>query len=406
MIGPPDRHAAAVPTRRAGVLLLSEVFPPSIGGSAELLWNVYSRVESAPVTVLTNNAAPDLPEDDPGPFEIHRRPMAYTRWGVLHANGLSRHLRIAAATRQLSVAASVVHCARALPEGFDALLSSLYTGTPFICWAHGEELTCARSSRELTWLMHRVFRRAAALVANSRNTAAQLEQAGAPINRIEVIYPGVDTVRFQPGCGDAPALRARFAKHGELLLLTVGRLQRRKGHDQVIKALAGMRESHPHLKYLIVGDGEERAYLEQLVVSSSLTDRVTFEGSVPASQLPAYYAAADLFVHPNRVDGTDFEGFGIVFLEAAASGLPVIGGATGGVPEAVAAGRTGLLVSGTCVEELRGALTLLADSAGLRHAMGQEGRARAQAEFSWSTAARKIAALHERLTTSADSPHV
>ena len=204
LIGPPDRHAAAAPTRRAGVLLLSEVFPPSIGGSAELLWNVYSRVEGAPVTVLTNNAAPDLPEDDPGPFEIYRRPMAYTRWGVLHANGLSRHLRIAAATRQLSVAASVVHCARALPEGFDALLSSLYTGTPFICWAHGEELTCARSSRELTWLMHRVFRRAAALVANSRNTAAQLEQAGAPINRIEVIYPGVDTVRFQPGCGGRP----------------------------------------------------------------------------------------------------------------------------------------------------------------------------------------------------------
>ena len=330
--------------------------------------------------------------------------MAYTRWGVLHANGLSRHLRIAAATRQLSVAASVVHCARALPEGFDALLSSLYTGTPFICWAHGEELTCARSSRELTWLMHRVFRRAAALVANSRNTAAQLEQAGAPINRIEVIYPGVDTVRFQPGCGDAPALRARFAKHGELLLLTVGRLQRRKGHDQVIKALAGTRESHPHLKYLIVGDGDERAALEQLVVSSSLTNRVTFEGSVPASQLPAYYAAADLFVHPNRVDGTDFEGFGIVFLEAAASGLPVIGGATGGVPEAVAGrphgpARLGDLCRGTA----RGTHT----SRRFRRPPSRHGTGGARARaggVQLEHRGAQIAALHERLTTSADSP--
>ena len=88
----------------------------------------------------------------------------------------------------------------------------------------------------------------------------------------------------------------------------------------------------------------------------------------------------------------------MVFLEAAAAGLPVIGGATGGVPEAVAAGRTGLLVSGTCIEELRTALARLADSAELRQSMGCQGRTRAQAEFSWTAAARKVASLHERLT--------
>jgi phosphatidylinositol alpha-1,6-mannosyltransferase len=394
----PERRATPAAGSPAGVLLLSELFPPAIGGSAELLWNVYSRIDGFPVTVLTNDSGVPFPAHDAGALEIHRRPMTYTRWGILHAKALGRHLHIAAATRQLSSTASVVHCGRALPEGLDALLAGLATRRPYICWTHGEELAFVRSSRELTWLMHLVFRRAAAVVANSRNTAAQLEQWGAPIERVHVIYPGVDTVRFQPGRQEARALRARLARPGELLLLTVGRLQRRKGHDHVIEALAGMTTSHPNLRYLIVGDGEERAALEQLVVARSLTDRVTFAGSVPASELPAYYGAADLFVHPNRLDGRDFEGFGMVFLEAAAAGLPVIGGATGGVPEAVAAGRTGLLVSGTCVDELRTALARLADSAELRQSMGRQGRARAQAEFSWSAAARKIASLHDRVT--------
>lgn len=382
----------------AGVLLLSELFPPAIGGSAELLWNVYSRIEGFPVAVLTNDSAAPSPAHDTGSFEIHRRPMTYTRWGMLHSKGLVRHLRIAAAARRLSPGASVVHCARALPEGLDALLASAATGRPFICWTHGEELAFVRSSRELSWLMNLVFRRAAAIVANSRNTLTQLEQAGAPIERAEVIHPGVDTVRFQPGGEPARRLRARLARPGELLLLTVGRLQRRKGHDHVIEAMAGMTASHPNLRYLVVGDGEERAALEQLVAARSLTDRVTFAGSVPASELPAYYGAADLFVHPNRLDGGDFEGFGIVFLEAAAAGLPVIGGATGGVPEAVAANRTGLLVSGTCVAELRAALARLADSAELRHSMGQQGRRRAESDFSWGAAAKTITSLHRRIT--------
>jgi phosphatidylinositol alpha-1,6-mannosyltransferase len=180
-------------------------------------------------------------------------------------------------------------------------------------------------------------------------------------------------------------------------LLTVGRLQRRKGHDHVIEALSGLVASHPHLRYVIVGDGEDRARLERIAADRGIADRVVFAGIVPPETLSAYYSAADLFVHPNRVETGDFEGFGIVFLEAAAASLPVIGGNTGGVPEAVSDGRTGVLVSGTDVEQLRAAIVRFADDPLLRMSMGRAGREMVASAFDWSSAARKLTAVHEHV---------
>jgi phosphatidylinositol alpha-1,6-mannosyltransferase len=119
---------------------------------------------------------------------------------------------------------------------------------------------------------------------------------------------------------------------------------------------------------------------------------------VPAERLPSYYAAADCFVHPNRVDGSDVEGFGIVFLEAAASGLAVIGGSSGGAAEAVADGETGILVSGTDVDELCRALLALIRDPERRRAMGAVGRARAAGTFTWERAADVVGAIHQRLS--------
>jgi phosphatidylinositol alpha-1,6-mannosyltransferase len=147
----------------------------------------------------------------------------------------------------------------------------------------------------------------------------------------------------------------------------------------------------------VVGDGEERARLEQMVDRFGLRDRVSFAGGVPADALPEYYAAGDIFVHPNRVDGLDVEGFGIVFLEAAAAGLPTIGGATGGVPEAIGEGETGLLVSGTDKTELVAALETLAAAEVLRRRMGAAGRARVLREFTWDRAARDVTEIQRRV---------
>jgi len=213
-----------------------------------------------------------------------------------------------------------------------------------------------------------------------------------PSSAIRVVHPGVDLERFHPGV-DGGRLRAAHARPGELVLLTVGRLQRRKNHALVVEAMALMPDVP--IRYLIAGDGEERHALEALVARHNLGGRVTFLGAVPGGDLPALYGACDLFVMPNRLIDGDLEGFGIVFLEAAAVGRPAIGGTTGGVPEAIEEGRTGLLVDGTDANELAAAIRSMM-SPSHRSEMGAAARARAAA-FNWDRAARDVEAIHLEL---------
>lgn len=360
-------------------LLLTELYPPAVGGSAELLANVYGRFRQSPVTVWTDKIR---------------------HWGLLHPIGFSQHVRLAWRLRRAAARTKmVVHCGRALPEGLDAWLSRLGGGARYVCWTHGEELTYVGTSRELRWLLRQVHRHASVVVANSRNTADLLRAGGVPADRIEVVYPGVDVSRFRPDVPAAAAVRARLARPGEAVLLTVGRLQRRKGHDLALQAVAALRRASKNVRYIIAGDGEERARLEQLTRELAIADHVTFTGKVAVDELPALFAAADIFVHPNRVENGDFEGFGIVFLEAAAAGVPVIGGNSGGVPEAIAPGVTGLLVSGTDADELVGALTRLLADGEVRRAMGAAGRRRVETTFSWEQAAAKMEAIHQRVAS-------
>jgi phosphatidylinositol alpha-1,6-mannosyltransferase len=221
-----------------------------------------------------------------------------------------------------------------------------------------------------------------------------LERLGVRQSRISVVYPAVDATRFRPDIDGFP-VRARYAGANDVLLLSVGRLQRRKGHDVVIEALHRLRDHTPVIRYVIAGNGEERPRLEARVGELGLRDRVSFAGVVPDDDLPAYYAACDVFVLPNRVDERDVEGFGIVFLEAAATARPAIGGDSGGVPEAVQRDVTGLLVDGASVDAVAEALRRLADGADLRVRLGAAGRARVEQQFTWQRAADAVTALQE-----------
>ena len=373
---------------RAPILLVSECLPPAVGGSGELLWNTYSRIPD--VEILTATADPAGPAPPTAEPHVRRRPFG-VGLGVMSVSSGLGHLRLAGELRRLDPEArAVIHCGRALPEGTIAWLSGLGR-RPYVCWTHGEELPIAATSRELTWLQHRVHRGAAGLIANSHNTARLLQNLGNPADRVHVVHPGVDVDRFSPEARSRD-LRQRLLGDYRLVLLSVGRLQARKGHDLVIRALGeAMADGHPlPFRYVIVGDGPEGPRLRALAQEANLGNSIHFAGVAAREELPAYFASADVFVHPNRVEGTDFEGFGIVFIEAAASGVPAIGGRSGGVPEAVEEGVTGLLVTGTDPAELRAALVALAESEPRRVAMGAAGRARAVREFTWDRAARQV----------------
>jgi phosphatidylinositol alpha-1,6-mannosyltransferase len=160
-----------------------------------------------------------------------------------------------------------------------------------------------------------------------------------------------------------------------------------------VRAVARLAADLPGLRYAIVGTGEEEPRLRALAAEAGVADRVAFAGKVPEEELPAWYAASDVFVLPNRREGEDIEGFGIVFLEAQATERPVVAGASGGAPEAIADGSTGFLVGGTDAEELAGVLRRLADSPELRARLGRAGRERVRSGFTWERAAKVVADL-------------
>lgn len=396
----PFDEADSHPTRvadAARALMVTALYPPDVGGSAALFEGVYSRFPGGRVVVLTDGPG-STAEERRGTTRIVRREIGTRRWGFVDFRALTHHLRVARYIRRLSIAqgGTVVHCGRAIPEGAAALFSRLAGGPRYLCWTHGEDLASAATSRELSWLTGAVHRGAHALIANSRNTADMLAARGVPRRKIHIVYPGVDVERFRPE-NDGSLIRRRLQAGSDMLLLTVGRLQRRKGHDLAIQAVSKLCAGGARVRYVIAGDGEERSRLQELAISLGVADRVTFAGEVTAEELPQFYAACDLFVMPNRIDQGDLEGFGIVFLEAAASGRATVGGATGGVPEAVEHGETGVLVSGTDVDELAGAISTLMSDVQLRRRMGMQGRARVVERFTWDRAAAAVSRLHAEL---------
>lgn len=392
----PDVAPEAAVRCERPILLVTEIFPPAVGGSAVLYANVYSRLGSPGIHVLTDPAISPGPAGPRGVFHVHHARLATPHWGLANPGGLRHHWRAATGIRQLSreLDGATIHCGRALPEGVAAWIARLRGGVPYVCWAHGEDLSTANTSRELTFVMARVYAAAAGVLANSHNTADTLVRLGVDREKIQVAHPGVDPERFHPQV-DGSAIRRRHVRDGELMLLTVGRLQRRKGQDLVIRAMAQL--SRIDLRFVIVGGGEEEGHLRALAVELGVADRVDFAGKVPDDELPAYYAASDVFLMPNRQDGADFEGFGIVFLEAQATGRPVIAGRTGGAPEAVSEGETALLVGGDDPAELARTIERLAASPDERARLGRAGRDRVARGFSWTHTTRSVAELQRRV---------
>ena len=177
------------------------------------------------------------------------------------------------------------------------------------------------------------------------------------------------------------------------MILTVGRLQKRKGHDMMIRALPAILRTVPNTLYAIVGDGEERPALEELVAQLGLRNVVQFLGELPDADTRVCYQQCDLFALPNRQVGDDFEGFGMVLLEAQACGKPVVAGDSGGTAETMRVPETGLVVPSDGPEPLAKLLTgLLADRERLAR-MGAAGRRWAVDHFDWAALSRRAAGL-------------
>lgn len=375
------------------ILLVSQDYPPATGGVQEVAVNLARQLGTRfDVAMLAPWAREAARFDRLQPFPTHRLcAPGSSLFGLRALVSLPRLAR----RRDTRV---VIHLQHSSASG--SLLARARGGIVryYVC-VHGRELLHSGGGPLGAALRRRILRQADGVFAVSRFTADLATQQGVDSSRLTLIGNGVDTSRFQPR-DDAP-LRARLGLEGRRVLLTVSRLVRRKGIDTVIAAMDRLRGSHPDLALLVAGDGEDRRRLEQLARPLRDEGRVIFAGRVSPDELAAYYSLAHVFALPARQepDGS-VEGFGLVFLEAGACGIPVIGAASGGIPDAVTEGLNGLLVPPSDPHALATAIARLLDDPALAARLGRGGMERAS-RFTWAAVAARIAA---RLEADAKAP--
>ncbi|MEJ2755804.1 MAG: glycosyltransferase family 4 protein, partial [Gammaproteobacteria bacterium] len=287
------------------ILSLSEIFPPTHGGSGRWLWEVAVRLDPSEITIITHLQPSAKTFDYTHNLDVRRIPLKSSEWGIRSLQGLRYYwqtMRFVRRTIKESRANkdTMMHCARCIPEGFVGYLMHRLYQTPYLCFVHGEDIETAKNSRELSWIATRSLKSAQILICNSQNTATLLKRDwSVPEHKIHVVHPGVDTDYFTPAAY-CPQTRERLGWDNRPVLLTVGRLQKRKGHDNVIKALPLILRKHPDLLYCIVGQGEELSHLQKLVTQQKVTESVQFITTACDEDLLAAYQQCNLFILANR----------------------------------------------------------------------------------------------------------
>ncbi|MGB7740226.1 MAG: glycosyltransferase family 4 protein [Steroidobacteraceae bacterium] len=366
------------------IAILSYDYPPNDGGISRLSRTAAQKIEQAgrDVCVLT------LSTFD----EKHSRPHVSTT--EIPRGRTRRDWCCFSFIRRLPRDAVVVTTVWN-PEGTLAWISGRHD---LIILAHGNEVMPYPSGlrfRFKQWLRSRVLAAARRVVCNSRYTEG-LVRAACPQARTVVIAPGVDAERFRP-LADGREARKRFGiPVDRRILLSVSRLDAYKGHDVILRALAALTQAtRSQLHYVVAGRGGHMAKLQALADDLGITDCVTWLGFVEDDALPALYACADLFVLCTREDpkARGVEGFGMVFLEAQAAGVPVLGTRVGGIADAVVEDRGGWLVDQDDAMAVSGHLQRLATDVSSFREQGLRGRQRAITEASWETYTTRLLAV-------------
>lgn len=366
-------------------LLVTNDFPPKIGGIQSLLWEWWRRLPPDQFAVLTSPNVGARKFDAEQPFRIER-----VREPVLlpHPVMVRRVNQMAA-----EFGAELVVLDPAVPLGLIGPSLDL----PYDVVLHGAEVTVPGRLPGAKQGLAYVLQGARHVIAAGRYPAAEANLAAGRELPTTIVPPGVDTARFRPlAVDERHSARSDFdlPLDGEVIL-GVSRLVPRKGFDTAIRAVARMAGTYPDLVLAIAGTGRDNDRLRRL--AAELDAPVRFLGRISHDDLPRLYGCADIFTMlcRNRWGGLEQEGFGIVFVEAAACGVPQVAGDSGGAAEAVEHGQTGIVISRpdheqSAVADTAAAFTRLLADSDLRHNMSIASRRRAEAEFSYDVLAARL----------------
>jgi phosphatidylinositol alpha-1,6-mannosyltransferase len=378
-------------------LLMADSFLPHSGGSRVYYANLYRNVIAQypdRVTVLTKKVPGwrefDLSESSDR-FRILRHFHPLPDWRYQQMPKFLPDLVNAAVTVSAG-AFDCLHCGDLFPQALNGVFLRKMFNLPLLVFCHGDEISQTDRRRYQPRVRDFIYRHADAIIAANQFACDGLARIGIPEERVHKLTPGVNLDEFHPRPPRRDLIE-RYGLEGHKVLLTVARLVPRKGHKIVLDALPQVMREVPNLKYLIAGDGPEKARLQEQARQLGLQDAVIFVGDVAHHEVCDYYNLCDVFIMANRLEaGGDVESFGMVFTEANAAGKAVIGGRSGGTSEAVLDGKTGFLVDPESAEEISQRLLLLLKNEHLCGRMGSAGLDRVRTEFNWSTRAD---AIHE-----------
>ena len=361
-------------------LFVTNDFPPRIGGAQSYYWGAIRTLDPSEVTVLAPAHVDAAAFDATHPYSVVRAPTSVL-WPTA---GMLRHVEELA----VRVGADLIQLGHPLPAGLLGPQLKKRAGLPYVVFLGGTEVTLPGAVPGLNRLLRRVLGNAAMLLAVSEYTARAASQQVCGVVPAEVLRPPLPVDEFVPAtASEAERLRQGFGIDGELVAC-VGRLVPRKGQDMLIDALALLRQEFPRLHLALIGEGRLATRLYDRAQRRGVGERVHLTGALSDAAIKDWLRAADLFASPCRTrwGGFEFEGFGIVFAEAALAGLPVIAGYSGGAPESVIEGETGTVTDGRSAQRVAAALaSILRLPPERRRELGAKGRELALARHTPAT---------------------
>ena len=378
-------------------LFVTQDYAPDLGGMARRHVELCRRFAPDEVVVSTVAAPAAADFDRNEPYGIRREPFPFAR-----ANRFVNQMRWAASLAgECRRGIDILHCGNIRPSGYAVLMARARRRVPYLVYVYGGDLLRerekARNAAKRS-MARRLFGRASGVVAISDWSAAVAHDLMKTVGvtsppPVAAIPLGTDPEQFTPE-RDQGRLRARYSLGSAPLVLTAARLVPHKGQDMGIRAMAALARKHPDLRYVLVGEGPDQGRLAALARDLGVANRVIFAGAISDADLADAYATATVYLGASRVDGgINVEGFGISFVEAAASGVPSVAGDSGGVRSAVRDGETGLVVPPDDVEGVAEALGLLLSDEALRRRMASDARRAVEQYYNWDRVARETLAF-------------
>jgi len=288
-----------------------------------------------------------------------------------------------------------IHCGHVLSTGVVGLILKKWLKIPYVVYTHSADILGFQKYPPIKKLLQSILYNASKVSSNSQFTNDKLLDLGVNKESIKLIYPKTDFLKFNAATKTEKIIN-KYPLLNKKVILSINRLIERKGNDVMLQAMPAIVKEIPNAVYVIAGDGHYEGRLRAMAKDLHLENQVIFVNQLSDEEVVQFYKACDVFVMPSRtLRQEDTEGFGVVFLEANACGKPVIGGRSGGIPEAVAEGYSGLLVDPLNVKEIAQAVTSLLKDEDYALRLGAQGKKRVQEQFDSCFYTRDVKELME-----------